>query len=287
MKERMSLADLALGLQGISRLRDPVADNIRQYLYYQLLTIDPEDLGIIPRESGKPAATETTPPAAVAATGAAATGASSTELTSSSIKKDEDKSKKTGPLIMTTPGKSPEDINALVVNIIDAVRGLRMNYLQVPRWLAIEYNAIEERHADSPVLSQSRSDKLVLQRYKLLHPTDNLVANTLLDGFRMDLCFPGTKLNVELDSPRHRFPAAIRFDRARDAYVEAKGYEVLRLQLTGRSVDDLVSQIHDRVTALEERQKDREIQSIYAADAATLYTPQAAKKVYNPRKNAK
>ena len=55
--------------------------------------------------------------------------------------------------------------------------------------------------------------------------------------------------------------------------------QVLRLQLTGRSVDDLVSQIRDRVEEITERQRDREIQQMYMGDAAQLYTPAMAKKV--------
>jgi hypothetical protein len=32
---------------------------------------------------------------------------------------------------------------------------------------------------------------------------------------------------------------------------------------------------------------DRQIQQIYAVDASSLYTPEAARKVYSPRKNIK
>ena len=84
-----------------------------------------------------------------------------------------------------------------------------------------------------------------------------------------------------------RYPARARFDRARDRYITAKGYEILRLQLIGRSIDDLVSQIKDRVEEKTEQMADREIQQIYAVDASTLYTPEAARKVYSPRKNIK
>lgn len=84
-----------------------------------------------------------------------------------------------------------------------------------------------------------------------------------------------------------RYPARARFDRARDRYITAKGYDILRLQLTGRSIDDLVNQINDRVQEKREAMADREIQSIYAVDASALYTPEQARKVYSPRKNAK
>lgn len=49
----------------------------------------------------------------------------------------------------------------------------------------------------------------------------------------------------------------------------------------------MVSQIKDRVEEKTEQMADREIQQIYAVDASTLYTPEAARKVYSPRKNIK
>ena len=84
-----------------------------------------------------------------------------------------------------------------------------------------------------------------------------------------------------------RYPARARFDRARDRYITAKGYDILRLQLIGRSIDDLVNQIKDKVDEKSEQVADLEIQQIYAVDASTLYTPEAARKVYSPRKNIK
>lgn len=84
-----------------------------------------------------------------------------------------------------------------------------------------------------------------------------------------------------------RYPARARFDRARDRYITAKGYDILRLQLIGRSIDDLVSQIKDKVDEKTEQFADRQIQQIYAVDASSLYTPEAARKVYSPRKNIK
>ena len=55
----------------------------------------------------------------------------------------------------------------------------------------------------------------------------------------------------------------MRFDRIRDAYLaNTYGYEVMRLQLAGRSVDDLVSQIHDRLIDKREIMLDAEIQAM-------------------------
>jgi hypothetical protein len=92
--------------------------------------------------------------------------------------------------------------------------------------------------------------------------------------------------HVNSSSPS-RYPARARFDRARDRYITAKGYDILRLQLIGRSIDDLVSQIKDKVDEKTEQFQDRQIQQIYAVDASSLYTPEAARKVYSPRKNIK
>ena len=97
----------------------------------------------------------------------------------------------------------------------------------------------------------------------MLHPDDELEANALLDGFRLDLVFPKVKFQIELDSPSHRIPARMRFDRIRDAYLaNTYGYEVMRLQLAGRSVDDLVSQIHDRLMDKREVMLDQQIQAM-------------------------
>ena len=211
-------------------------------------------------------------------------------------------------------GTSAVDKQAIerAVQVVQVVRGLSLNNLEAPSWLAKEYRKIEEEHTTlaRPVITQSRTDKLVVQRYipfsyslvyihvfnshisplthnhshiislislsylpshlsphprryKLLHPDDELEANALLDGFRLDLVFPKVKFQVELDSPSHRIPARMRFDRIRDAYLSnTYGYEVMRLQLAGRSVDDLVSQIHDRLMDKRELMMDQQIQAM-------------------------
>ena len=92
----------------------------------------------------------------------------------------------------------------LAPDIINVVRGLRLNNLRVPKWIALEYNAIEKRHVSMPVVPQSRMDKLVAQRFKFLNPKLDIVSNVIIDGFRLDLAFPNIKLNVELDGPSHR-----------------------------------------------------------------------------------
>jgi hypothetical protein len=44
--------------------------------------------------------------------------------------------------------------------MINTVRGLMLNNLAVPKWLAFEYKVIEGRHESMPVLPQSRADKI-------------------------------------------------------------------------------------------------------------------------------
>ena len=230
LKQRMSLEDMALGLQGISRLDDPISENIRQYIFYQLLTTNPVDIGILPRDdtTGK---LLSTPPIETENVSAKA----DVEV---EVEEDPFNEKKVVNSVLinpkegvTSPLLSSEDgliIPSLVspVDIIKVVRGLRLNRLQVPKWLALEYFDIEEKHIKDPVIPQSRTEKVIIQRYKFLHPMDVFESNTIIDGFRLDLIFPNAKLNIELDSPNHRIPARIRFDRARDAYITGKGYEV-------------------------------------------------------------
>jgi len=242
VKEPMELEDIAISLQGISGLRMPIGENIRQYLYSQV--VKNQDLADV-------------------------------ELDLELEDEVDDRQ----------PVTSEYQSSLITPALINTVRGLMLNNLAVPKWLAFEYNAIESRHESMPVLPQSRADKIVAQRYILLNPNPKtrLATNIIVNGFRLDLSFPEIKLNVELDGPSHRDPARARFDRARDRFMAAKGYEVLRLPLTGRSVDDLVNQIRDTVSDKMESILDKEIQQIYAPDAAYLYTPETARKVYNPR----
>jgi len=55
------------------------------------------------------------------------------------------------------------------------------------------------RPSPSLFLSPAR---LSLRRYKMLHPTDELEGNALLDGFRLDLVFPEIKFQVPRPLPR-------------------------------------------------------------------------------------
>ena len=138
-------------------------------------------------------------------------------------------------------------------DIVSVVRSLRLNNLLIPKWLANEYVKIEETHPIIPIIPLSRADKLVSQRYVFRYPNENVIINSLIDGFRLDLYFPEVKLNIELDGPgkilvmimimfsnvtddyrctysfsltAHRYPSRERFDIERDQYLSKKGYKV-------------------------------------------------------------
>jgi very-short-patch-repair endonuclease len=64
------------------------------------------------------------------------------------------------------------------------------------------------------------------RRFKLPTP----VANAEIEGYEVDMHFPGTNLIVELDSYEyHRTPAEFAADRRKDAHLKTCGYEVLRV----------------------------------------------------------
>ena len=126
----------------------------------------------------------------------------------------------------------------LAPDIINVVRGLRLNNLRVPKWIALEYNAIESRHETMPVVPQSRMDKLVAQRYSYLFPKVEIVSNIILDGFRLDICFKDIKLNVELDGPSHRWELLIK--RNRKNIIRAKNQLSLYLKTNSDAIIDKI-----------------------------------------------
>lgn len=177
----MTMSAIGQGLQGITMLRDPIANNIRQYMYLQLLR-----LGIERSESDE------------------------TVLS-----------------VSTVPSKESEE-NAAInsEDIISVVRALRLNNLLIPKWLATEYIRIEELHAINPIIPMSRADKLVTQRYAFKYSNEKFIVNTLVDGFRLDMFFPDSMINFELDGPAHRYPSRAKYDKERDLYLNKKGYKV-------------------------------------------------------------
>jgi len=192
VKGQWSLGSLAMGLQGIILLKDPLADSIRQFLYSQCIKLGG---GTAP---------------AVDAVGIVAVGDSSSDSDGST----------SNPTSAFAP-----------LDVISAVRSLRLNGLLIPRWLADEYNAVEEQHAAKAVVPQSRADKLIVSKYQASYPSERgggvMVPNALIDGIRLDMDFPELKLNFELDGPTHMYPSRALFDRERDEYLSVKkGYKV-------------------------------------------------------------
>lgn len=230
--DQMPLAAIAMGLQGLVSLKDPIANNIRQYLYVQAIR-----LGSANSDNGV--------------------------RTPSAKKIGEGSIGKTGEVLSIADARQASIDR---IDIVSAVRAMRLNDLRIPKWLATEYFAVEAGEAVSPV-PLSRQDKLVVQKFQTLYPTMKVLANSLNDGFRLDMNFREISLNIELDGPKHRHPARQRFDLNRDSYLRAKkGYEVVRIDIENRKVEDVVSSIHDIVRKRMEKVEDAEIQKMYAKD---------------------
>jgi len=198
VKAQWSLGSLAMGLQGIILLKDPLADSIRQFLYYQCIKLGGGG---------------TAPAGDAAVIGAVG------DSSSSSSSSDSDRT-------ISNPAST-----FAALDVISAVRSLRLNGLLIPRWLADEYNAVEEQHAAKAVVPQSRADKLIVSKYQSSYPSERgggvMVPNALIDGIRLDMDFPELKLNFELDGPTHMYPSRSLFDRERDEYLSVKkGYKV-------------------------------------------------------------
>jgi hypothetical protein len=197
-KTKMTLEDIALGMQGIIQLRDPIAENLRQYMYYQVMTMDPAEVGIA----------YIIKPEVKVSSGPDIINADELEEMNSFNDDNVDSMK------IVSQSKGIIEVNAvtnefqsslMAPEIISVVRSLRLNNLKIPKWIALEYNAIENRHPSMPVVPQSRMDKIVAQRFKYLYPNAVLSSNVIMDGFRLDLSFAEIKLNVELDGPSHRY----------------------------------------------------------------------------------
>jgi very-short-patch-repair endonuclease len=85
--------------------------------------------------------------------------------------------------------------------------------------------------AVSPGTRRTRSDfeTAFLDRCRK-HRIELPQVNTKVEGYDVDMHWPGTKLIVELDHYEyHRTPAEFTNDRRRDAYLKTKGYTVLRI----------------------------------------------------------
>lgn len=244
MKQQFPLSAISMGLSGLTYLKDPIADNIRQFLYLQIVAIGEKratdvNAGMI-EEIGKPIVSYQY----------------DSHVFDVSLPMSDDS---------TTSSKNPYTFEP--TEIISTVRALRLNNLLVPKWLALLYNELEGVHHITPTIQQSRSDKITVQRYMALHKNENVIPNGIVDGFRLDLCFPDIKLNIELDGLSHKYPARARYDRARDEYISVKkNYKVSRIKIFGKSVDELIVEIERAVKVRTDSFADSNIQLLYAKD---------------------
>lgn len=61
-----------------------------------------------------------------------------------------------------------------------------------------------------------------------------------------------------------RFPSRARFDRQRDEYLRVqKGYDVVRIQMDSKSVEEIVNEMRKIVTERAEKSADLAIQKLY------------------------
>jgi hypothetical protein len=237
----MQLADIGLGLQGITLLRDPIANNLRQYMYLQLLR-----LGIEQSDEAAAAAQATIDPSKISSSSDDADAADDYVDDVDVYEEEDDESPdevlgtedreysmhgrggKGVRFAINDDGGRRQQIDVIMypADIVSAVRALRLNSLLIPKWLALLYIDIEKTHSSKPIIPLSRQDKVVAQKYTLAHPGDNVEVNALVDGIRLDMLFPDISLNIELDGPAHRYPSRTRYDSERDAFLAQKGYKV-------------------------------------------------------------
>ena len=191
VRTNMSLSSIAMGLQGLTLLKDPIANNIKEYLYLQLLNIFNKQID-------------------------------STKNKNNSNNNNEIKSNQ----IIEVKSLQNNEINVNPIDIAITVRGLLLNDLSIPSNLLVKYNEIELLHETEPIILASRADRIITQKYLNLYKNNNnngnISCNALINGFRLDMLFKDCSLVIELDGPSHTFPARSRFDRVRDEYLTKK-----------------------------------------------------------------
>ena len=203
----MSMEAIGQGLLGLANLKDPVANNLRQFVYLQLLRR---------QYSGRAEVVLSAGPVSPAHSSSSVVPAA-TALTSDGTAKEV-----AAPPSYGTP-----------LDIVTVVRALKLNALPVPVSLEAAYAPIAANHAAAPAIELSRPDKLITQRYMYQFPAEKVAINTLFDGFQLDMLFPQLKLNIELDGPTHSYASRVRADRERDAYLSDKGYTVSFVWMAG------------------------------------------------------
>ena len=89
-------------------------------------------------------------------------------------------------------------------------------------------------------------------------------SNAEVEGFEVDIHFPGTPLIVELDSYEyHRTPAEFDADRRKDAALKRNGYEVLRVSDAWLNSDpeDVAATVRQLLSAYPAATEDRRAES--------------------------
>lgn len=207
-KDGVTLKAAWQSLQGVARLRDPIAENIRQYMYQTIIQL------------GIPVSTQDN------------IQKSNANNNNNNNTKKQQKNTSTNPTTTSTTTTTDNNISLAdtldPIDIIKSVRALRLNNLLIPKWLAMKYIEVERENEISPIIPLRRMDKLVVQKFQFDHPKEtNVKFNSLIDGFRLDMDFHEIKLNIELDGYRHYTSSRTNFDRTRDQFLtEKKGYEV-------------------------------------------------------------
>ena len=178
--EKVPLSSIAMGLQGLTFLGDPISTNIKQYLYNQLIKM--EDKMYFNQAQAE-----------------------------AIDKSNVDDEAYMFAMVDKEHSGNISDATFNPLDIIKTYRSLQLNFYKIPNWLENEYRELEAKHTTTPVLPFNRQEKLINQKYNLMFPSDNksvdlkFTTNSIIDGFRLDFNFESLKLNIELDGPSHRF----------------------------------------------------------------------------------
>lgn len=246
----LPLSSLAMSLQGMTSLKDPISMNIKSFLYNQLLKMEDANFLYQCQENLK----EPIPVSRV-------------YDPTARIYKVEPTIKKTHDDVLVDP-----------LDVANVYRSIKLNSLEVPSWLEKRYRSIEASHSVHPVMPFNRVEKLVSQKYGVLYSDQKFTTNSIVDGFRMDFKFDNLNLNIELDGPTHRFPSRYRFDMYRDEYLRnEKKLTVIRILMGNKSIDEIVTEIRKVTVEIAEKTADLEIQKLY-------FKEEKIQKLYNRKK---
>lgn len=222
-REIIPLSSVAMGLQGLASLNDPISNNIKQYLFMQLLKIPSDALISFESQSSSasiPAATNLLKSVVISPSSILTNKQKDTDI---NIGTKDNENISSSDESEITDHQSEAVVSYNPVDIIATVRGLSLNGITVPDNLLTLYDLVEAKNRQSPILTLSRQDRLITQKYSSLYPNDaNMLVNVLIDGFRADMVFSDISLVIDLDSSSHTFPARQKFDSLRDDYFASK-----------------------------------------------------------------